>query len=116
MQAIVTLLFAHWVADFLFQTNAMALNKSISVKWLTLHVLTYMAIMLIFVFLLLPWETALIFAGVNGVLHWMTDFFTSKLTTAYKDDRRNFFLIIGLDQFIHAATLILTFDYLQTNL
>jgi hypothetical protein len=116
MHAIITLLFAHWVADFLFQSNTMALNKSTSVKWLSLHVLTYSTIILIFVFFLLPWKTALIFAVVNAVLHWITDFFTSKLTTAYKDDRRYFFLIIGLDQFIHAATLIFTLDYVMTSL
>jgi hypothetical protein len=112
VSGIITLLFGHWVADFLLQSNTMAINKSTSLKWLSLHVLTYTAVISIFSFFLLSWQSALVFAGINGVLHWITDFFTSKLTTAYKDDRRNFFLIIGLDQFIHAATLIITFDYI----
>lgn len=31
----------HYIADFLCQTREMANNKSSSVYWLTLHVLTY---------------------------------------------------------------------------
>lgn len=113
MSAIISILFGHWVADFLFQTNAMALRKSKSLKWLTLHVLVYTVIILLFVLFLLPWKTALIFAGINGALHWITDFFTSRLSALYANDRRNFFLIIGLDQFLHTATLVMTFDYLN---
>lgn len=111
MNTIVTLLFGHWVADFLFQTEAMALGKSTSIRWLSYHVLVYALILAVFSLLILPWKSALVFAGVNGMLHWLTDFFTSKLTHAYKDNRRIFFLIIGLDQFIHSATLVITLGY-----
>lgn len=111
LHPLITILFAHWVADFLFQTETMALNKSKSIKWLSVHVLTYTIVLLGFSLLLLDGQTALLFAGVNGTLHWVTDFFTSKLTTAYLNNRRVFFLIIGLDQFIHSATLIMAWEY-----
>lgn len=113
LHPLITILFAHWVADFLFQTETMALNKSKSMKWLTVHVLTYTIVLLGFSLLLLNWQSALLFAGLNGALHWITDFFTSKLTTVYHNNRRVFFLIIGLDQFIHTATLIMAWEYIS---
>lgn len=112
LHPLITILFAHWVADFLFQTETMALNKSKSIKWLTVHVLTYTIVLFGFSLLLLDVQTALLFAGINGALHWITDFFTSKLTTAYYNNRRVFFLIIGLDQFMHTAILIMAWEYL----
>jgi hypothetical protein len=112
LHPLITILFAHWVADFLFQTETMALNKSKSIKWLTVHVLTYTIVVFGFSLLLLDGQTALLFAGINGALHWITDFFTSKLTTAYYNSRRVFFLIIGLDQFMHTAILIMAWEYL----
>ncbi len=111
MSAIVTLLFGHWVADFLFQTEKMALGKSHSIKWLALHVLVYTVVLCVFCFFLLSWKVALLFAALNGLLHGLTDLLTSRLTALYKDNRRIFFLIIGLDQFIHSATLLITLDY-----
>ncbi|MCK6617213.1 MAG: DUF3307 domain-containing protein [Cyclobacteriaceae bacterium] len=111
MNPVVTLLFGHWVADFLFQTETMALRKSSSIKWLVLHVITYTVVLAAFCFGLLGWQDALYYAGINGLLHGFTDFFTSRLTTAYKDNRRIFFLIIGLDQFIHTATLVISLGY-----
>lgn len=112
LHPLITILFAHWVADFLFQTETMALNKSKSIRWLTVHVLTYTIVLFGFSLLLLDVQTALLFAGINGALHWITDFFTSKLTTAYYNNRRVFFLIIGLDQFMHTAILIMAWEYL----
>ncbi|MDL5049186.1 DUF3307 domain-containing protein [Oscillatoria amoena NRMC-F 0135] len=113
LHPLITILFAHWVADFLFQTEAMALNKSKSMKWLTVHVLTYTIVLLGFSLLLLDWRAALLFAGINGALHGVTDFFTSKLTTVYHHNRRVFFIIIGLDQFIHAAALVMVWEYIR---
>ncbi|QOI96548.1 MAG: DUF3307 domain-containing protein [Flammeovirgaceae bacterium] len=107
----VTLLFGHWVADFLFQTEAMALNKSSSLKWLAFHILVYTAVLAVFCLWLLHWQDALYFAAINGLLHGLTDLLTSRLTALYKNNRRIFFLIIGLDQFIHSATLIISFGY-----
>ncbi len=72
MNPIVTLLFGHWAADFLLQSEAMALRKSTSIKWLTYHVLVYTIVLSLFSLFLLTWKLALLFAGINGILHWLT--------------------------------------------
>lgn len=52
----------------------------------------------------------LLFGLVNGALHFGTDFFTSRWTSALyaKQDWHNFFAVVGFDQLIHQATLALT--------
>lgn len=91
----------HFLADFILQTDEMALNKSHSVVWLSLHALTYGI-----PFLLLGWKYAIINAG----LHWLVDFVTSKCTSYLwsTGQRHWFFVVIGLDQAIHMTLLILT--------
>jgi hypothetical protein len=58
--------------------------------------------------ILLMW---LIFVVINGVLHFITDFYTSRLTSYFWSigDRHNFFVVVGLDQLIHCFCIIITF-------
>lgn len=105
------LLLSHWIGDFVLQTSKMALGKSSSLKWLTLHVLTYTGVLLVFAMFLFQWETALIFCAINFLLHWTTDFFTSKVTNKYRHMPRVFFPLLGFDQMIHGICLILTFQW-----
>lgn len=103
---IIILIWLHFIGDFIWQTDAMAKNKSTSVKWLSSHCAVY-------TLFLLPigWK----FALINGVLHWVTDFFTSR-ATAYlwkKEERHWFFVVIGLDQAIHMTTLIASLYFLM---
>lgn len=105
LQAI-AILFAHWVGDFLFQTNNMALNKHKSLKWLSIHAVAYSVPIVLCGLVFFSWQFALHYALINGVLHWVTDFFTSRLSSRYKENRRIFFAVIGFDQFIHAACLL----------
>lgn len=91
----------HWIADFIFQTDKMAVNKSTSFKWLTSHVLAYSSFLLMF---------GPLYAIVNGIAHFITDAISSRLTSYFwkKQDRHNFFVIIGLDQALHLIVLIAT--------
>lgn len=92
----------HWFSDFVLQSDAMAKNKSSSVKWLSVHVATYSVPFL----LIFGWKYAII----NGILHWIVDFFTSK-ATAYlwkKEERHWFFVVIGFDQALHLTCLLMT--------
>lgn len=93
----------HFVADFLFQTNDMALNKSHSMKWLGIHALVY-SLPFIFFF-------GILYAVVNGILHFAVDGISSKMTAnAWQaGDMRSFFNIIGFDQAIHLTILLLTY-------
>lgn len=104
----------HFVADFLCQTRTMATNKSKSLYWLTLHVLTYSTVTTLCWIqfgadphvLLWVWLTTFI-------SHWVTDFITSKITTYFylKNNMFAFFSVIGFDQLIHATTLLITYQY-----
>lgn len=93
------LLFTHWIADFELQSDQMAKNKSKSIKWLSLHVLVYTLVFML-------WGVQ--FALISGALHWITDFFTSKITSyLYRmDDIHNFFVVIGFDQLVHMICLV----------
>jgi hypothetical protein len=124
---VLLILFFHWVADFLLQTQDMATQKSKSLYWLTQHVKSYM-------FGMLPITGLIIFCGgtlggcfswwiINGALHWCTDYATSRWTSKLYATQQfytpnkylkilnfpAFFSVIGLDQWIHYACLFTTF-------
>lgn len=123
----------HFFADFLLQTDRMATGKSKSVKWLSLHVLTYTAGMIpvaYSIYLSGGGGKAGFIAGwswliANFILHWITDFFTSKWTgylyrKSLADPKAEwlfqpyvhwFFCVIGFDQIIHFACLLFTYQY-----
>jgi len=52
--------------------------------------------------------------GITFITHWVTDYFTSKWTSRLWEEKQvhNFFVVIGLDQLIHATSLLITFNYL----
>jgi hypothetical protein len=109
MNIIVTLLFTHWVGDFVLQTHEQATKKSHSVKFLTLHTLTYFLALFVFCFV---YDIHPFFAVINTILHWIVDFFTSKGTSyLWKKERyHDFFALVGLDQFIHISILLYTLN------
>ena len=114
---IIYLLFTHFVADFVWQSDKMAINKSKSNMWLSIHVLMYCNVFLImtfplFIYLFGGVKFLFVYIGFNGVLHWITDYFTSRLSSyLYDKNRHYFFVTIGFDQFVHAYCLIATFNY-----
>lgn len=114
---LVTLLGVHWVADFLCQTRWMAENKSKRIDALSAHVATYSVILALASLVLFGPSISLIwFILANAVLHFATDFVTSRMTTALWNSKNvyGFFAIIGLDQLLHqialAATLVIFLD------
>ena len=111
---ILTLLATHWLADFVFQSDFMAKNKSTSITILFIHTTTYIFVFLPVLLALLGPSTGLIlFLLFNWLAHTLVDFITSRITSVlYKaGDTHQFFTVIGFDQFIHAATLITTAYY-----
>lgn len=105
MFEIILLIWLHFIADFILQTDKMAKNKSKSNKWLTIHIVIYSI-----PFFWFGW----LFAILNGIGHWVTDYYTSRYTSYLwaKEKRHWFFVVIGLDQAIHMTTLILTYHFL----
>lgn len=118
---LVALFFCHYVGDFRIQNDKMATNKSSSNKWLTIHVVTYMIpffIFYTFYFLFesesMTFTTVLGVLGLNFVLHWVTDYITSRIATHFhkKGNRGLFFETIGFDQFIHMVSLVSVHAYM----
>ncbi len=96
----------HFISDFILQTNYVALNKSKYLNCLLLHCGIYSV-----PFLILGVEYALL----NGILHFIVDYFTSSLTSYfYATDKRHwFFVTIGCDQAIHMTCLIATMGFIK---
>lgn len=111
---IFTILAGHWLADFVCQTDYMALNKSRSNKALLLHVSVYTVVMLGFVGTAVGFSQSLIiWVLMNFALHFVTDFVTSRLNAWLwsKEMRHWFFVSIGFDQLIHYFCLFGTYSY-----
>lgn len=100
---VLAILVVHYVADYIAQTDEMAKNKSTSLKWLGAHVGSYVAVMM----LLVPW-VGFKYIFVQGILHFVVDFNTSKLNRYLwiSEKRHAFFNALGLDQLIHTICLI----------
>jgi hypothetical protein len=128
------IILVHFVADFLLQTEEMAVNKSKDNYALFSHVLTYSTVWLFASCLILgitrPHETtswyvenSILFFGATFLLHYWTDYFTSRITSkkfANKEYYAKFpgfgaFAVIGFDQVLHYAQLFYTYNFIITN-
>lgn len=113
------LLVGHWVGDFLYQSREIAENKGKSNVVLAKHVVMYSWAFISFAFVDVCVFNKSSFTGIqwvqfivtNALLHFVTDYFTSRMTTkAYQDgDMKRFWNIIGIDQCIHTTCLYLTY-------
>jgi hypothetical protein len=112
--AICGILVAHWLGDFIMQSDWHAQNKSKSNFVLFHHVLLYSIPIYCAGILLLPVTAAFIWVGINVILHFITDYITSRITSKLwaKGDKHNFFVIVGLDQTLHFIALFSTFALL----
>jgi len=126
---VLCLLVSHWLADFVAQTDKMAVNKSSSNYWLTVHVVVYTVVIfaatmffnIVFYYLVVTPLVALVvlkWSILNGLLHWPTDYVTSRINSLlWKNEQRHwFFVMIGFDQIIHYTCLFVTFSYIGTLL
>ena len=105
LTTILLLVWVHYVADYLLQSRGMGENKSSSNLWLVYHVVVYSLPLIFFGFL---------FAVVNGVLHFATDYVTSRLTKKYWSIGEDYktFAVMGADQAIHVTCLFATYGWL----
>jgi len=101
----IELIWMHFFADFILQSNEMSMKKSKSVKWLLLHSGVYG---LLFVVYGSP------FALFTMCAHFLVDLISSKIASKLWDMKEVhwFFCVIGLDQAIHLTVLVLTMKYL----
>lgn len=124
MTNLIILMAIHWLSDFVCQTHEMSLKKSKSILWLSYHVVVYTAVttLLWSIFFGGMIENFSVIVpsifGITFVTHWITDYFTSKWTSRLWQEKKvhEFFVVIGLDQLIHATTLLITYNYLIKTL
>jgi hypothetical protein len=109
LSLVVLILMYHWVADFMFQSDWMARNKSSDDVPLVAHIGVY-TFVFIWLGLLFAGIPGLVWALVNGVAHFFTDWATSRITSYLwkKKDVHSFFVVIGLDQLLHYVVLFYT--------
>jgi hypothetical protein len=117
------LVLAHFVADFVAQSDWMALNKSKRWDALAFHVAVYISTVMLIVAWGGPFPLLLTWLAVNAVAHFVQDAITSRLTSRLWFLRYNqrldawepgvgsrhwFFVAIGFDQLLHYVTLFVT--------
>ena len=109
MYIIIILLFLHFVGDFIFQSDKIAINKSESIKLLTLHCYVYMSLF----YFCFTWSkmfyNGTIFLLLIFISHFIIDFITSRITKKFFNEgkRYKFFITIGFDQFLHLSILLI---------
>lgn len=120
-RALIFIMWANYVADFLLQSKKMSNNKHHSVSWLLVHIAAYTTSFAFFLWIFnllvqaFTWENMLLLVGINGISHFIIDFITSKISAYYykANKYKTFIKIIGMDQFIHVTILIiLTFWFI----
>jgi hypothetical protein len=103
---LLALIWTHFVADFILQTDSMAQKKSTSNAWLLAHIAVYTA-----PFFYFGW----LFALVNGLSHLAVDWCTSRINSRlWKAGEVHWFFVgVGADQAIHVSILILTMELVR---
>lgn len=104
LDVVLWILVAHFVGDFIMQTDAMAKGKSTSNVVLFHHV-TWYIIPLIFVSVVLMIPA--LWVVINGAAHFAVDYFTSRRSSRLWAEGRvhDFFVTVGFDQLLHYSIL-----------
>jgi len=108
---IIYLLFIHWIADFVFQSNYVAQNKSKSNKILLWHCCLYGLSFACF-------TNNILYGLILSLIHFPVDYVTSRINSKLwaKGDMHSFFVSVGFDQYIHFVTIILVGNYLTLTI
>ena len=119
------IIFIHWIADFVLQTDWQAQNKSKSNFALLSHTSNYSLVWLLPMCLVfgkmkegattewIIWST-FYFSMITFVVHTITDYFTSRLNSKLWSASKvhYFFVSVGFDQVLHYGQLFLTYYFL----
>lgn len=96
------LLISHFIGDFIFQNDDMALNKSTNYGKLYDHCFWYS---ITFIWLGFP------FMLITLLTHALVDGITSRINKVLstKESKHDFFCMVGFDQLTHYVLLLLTY-------
>lgn len=128
IKVVLAILFIHWFADFVLQTDWEAKNKSKSNSALFQHVFKYSLVWALVLTTIcftgnvqgfnyedVGWsQWMIIFPFVTFACHFVTDYITSRINSKLyaKGKIHEFFVSVGFDQFLHFAQLLLTYQLL----
>lgn len=125
------MMFVHWVADFVCQSDEMVKGKSSSIAALSKHILSYAVVFTVGTFITAlaldgkghseqlfkeGFATFWAFVFINVGSHFFIDFITSR-ASKLEFERGNTgtaFKIIGFDQFLHIAIMAVSLYYMVT--
>lgn len=112
---IIMMIFLHWLADFVCQSDWEAVNKSKNNLALVYHTAKYSVLWFPFMLTVIGGVPALWFTLITFIAHTATDYVTSRVNARYwvQDKRHEFFVSVGFDQFLHYAQLIITYLILR---
>lgn len=119
LEIILSILFIHWVADFVFQTSWQAENKSKQWSALLAHTGLYSLAWFppIYIYgVFMDWGISiLLFIPITFVCHTATDYYTSRVNLMLweKKEVHTFFASVGFDQMLHYIQLFVTFYFLN---
>lgn len=113
---VMSILYIHWVADFVMQSDEDAKGKSTCMGHLLSHTSQYTACWLLWltplaIYFGIPLINVVYFCTVTFVLHTVTDYYTSRLNSYLwkKNDTHHFFVSIGFDQLLHYLQLFISY-------
>ena len=114
---IIILMFGHWIADFVTQSDYVAKNKSKDSLVCCLHAMLYSICMMPFVIFAksgLDWGLYLLTGLMLYLSHLCIDYVTSKINAWLwsKEEMHWFFVSVGFDQLLHLSILFLLLDLL----
>lgn len=131
---IIFVLALHLVADFILQPNWVQTYKSRDNSILLLHVTIYSYVLSMGALIVAPWEAAVLYGVINGLLHFIVDYITSRIITFHalkiklpaaeemasvpiyeKINIYSLCVLLGIDQLCHQACLLATFPLIATT-
>ena len=112
---ILGILFIHWFADFVLQTDKQAKGKSKNWSDLLAHTVTYSLVWWLIGLFHFKFELVMAFTATTFIFHTAQDYVTSRINSRLrvKGDVHNFFVSIGFDQWLHYAQLFITYQLLK---
>lgn len=112
VEIVLWILIAHFVGDFIMQTDDMAKGKSKD-NVVLLHHVTWYSIPLIFVACLT--EIGALWVIINAIAHFVIDYFTSRRSSRLWSEGKvhDFFVTVGFDQLLHYTCLIGSFCVIE---
>ena len=108
LTAALLIIWAHWIGDFILQSDWHAQNKSKN-SWILAHHVTGYILPFVILGFFIPISFAWII--INWIGHFCTDYVTSRISSKLwaKKEVHWFFVTIGADQAIHFTTLFASY-------